>query len=153
MSIFNKIHELFYRRPEKLRSNSTRTERGQYGEDLAAAYCKHTLGFQVIARNWCYKRDELDIICVDAGVLVFVEVRARAANALVGGYHSIDAHKKQVLQRGSKAYINQLQNPPKHVRFDVIEVSLSDDGEGDVRHYGNVPLFSKHYTTSHESRY
>jgi putative endonuclease len=153
MSIFNKIHELFYRRPEKLRSNSTRAERGQYGEDLAVAYCKHTLGFQVIARNWRYKRDELDIICVDAGVLVFVEVRARAANALVGGYHSIDAHKKQVLQRGSKAYINQLQNPPKHVRFDVIEVSLSDDGEGDVRHYGNVPLFSKHYTTSHESRY
>jgi putative endonuclease len=153
MSIFNKIHELFYRRPEKLRSNSTRAERGQYGEDLAVAYCKHTLGFQVIARNWRYKRDELDIICVDAGVLVFIEVRARAANALVGGYHSIDAHKKQVLQRGSKAYINQLQNPPKHVRFDVIEVSLSDDGEGDVRHYGNVPLFSKHYTTRHESRY
>ena len=153
MSIFNKIHELFYRRPEKLRSNSTRTERGQYGEDLAVTYCKHTLGFQLIARNWRYKRDELDIVCLDAGVLVFVEVRARAANALVGGYHSIDAHKKQVLQRGSKAYINQLQNPPKHVRFDVIEVSLSDDGEGDVRHYGNVPLFSKHYTTSHESRY
>jgi len=153
MSIFNKVRELFYGRPEKLASNSTRAERGQYGEDLAADYCKRTLGFQVIARNWRYKRDELDIICVDAGVLVFVEVRARAANALVGGYHSIDAHKKQVLQRGSKAYINQLQNPPKHVRFDVIEVSLSDDGEGDVRHYGNVPLFSKHYTTSHESRY
>lgn len=153
MSIFNKVRELFYGRPKKLASNSTRAERGQYGEDLAVAYCKHTLGFQVIARNWRYKRDELDIVCVDAGVLVFVEVRARAANALVGGYHSIDAHKKQVLQRGSKAYINQLQNPPKHVRFDVIEVSLSDDGEGDVRHYGNVPLFSKHYTTSHESRY
>ena len=153
MSIFNKIHELFYGRPKKLRSNSTRAERGQYGEDLAVAYCKHTLGFQVIARNWCYKRNELDIVWMDAGVMVFIEVRARATNALVGGYHSIDAHKKQVLQRGSKAYINQLQNPPKHVRFDVIEVSLSDDGEGDVRHYGNVPLFSKHYTTSHESRY
>jgi putative endonuclease len=153
MSIFNKVRELFYGRPKKLVSNSTRAERGQYGEDLAVAYCKHTLGFQVIARNWRYKRDELDIICVDAGVLVFIEVRARAANALVGGYHSIDAHKKRVLQRGSKAYINQLQNPPKHVRFDVIEVSLSDDGEGDVRHYGNVPLFSKHYTTRHESRY
>jgi putative endonuclease len=153
MSIFNKVRELFYGRPKKLASNSTRAERGQYGEDLAVAYCKHTLGFQVIARNWRYKRDELDIVCVDTGVLVFVEVRARAANALVGGYHSIDAHKKQVLQRGSKAYINQLQNPPKHVRFDVIEVSLSDDGKGDVRHYGNVPLFSKHYTTRHESRY
>ena len=153
MSIFNKLRELFYGRPKKLAPNSTRTERGQYGEDLAADYCKRILGFKVIARNWRHKRYELDIVCLDAGVLVFVEVRARAADALVGGYHSIDTHKKRVLQRGSKAYINQLQNPPKHVRFDVIDVSLSDEGEGDVRHYGNVPLFSKHYTTSHESRY
>ena len=153
MSIFDKVRELFYVRPKKLASNSTPAERGQYGEDLAADYCKRTLGFKVIARNWRHKRDELDIVCLDAGVLVFVEVRARAADALVGGYHSIDTHKKRVLQRGSKAYINQLQNPPKHVRFDVIDVSLSDEGEGDVRHYGNVPLFSKHYTTSHESRY
>ena len=153
MSIFDKVCELFYGMPKKLASNSTRSERGQYGEDLAADYCKHTLGFKVIARNWRHKRYELDIVCLDAGVLVFVEVRARAADALVGGYHSIDTHKKRVLQRGSKAYINQLQNPPKHVRFDVIDVSLSDEGEGDVRHYGNVPLFSKHYTTRHESRY
>jgi putative endonuclease len=153
MSIFDKVCELFYGRPKKLASNSTRAERGQYGEDLAVDYCKRTLGFKVIARNWRHKRDELDIVCLDAGVLVFVEVRARAASALVGGYHSIDRHKKRVLQRGSKAYINQLQNPPKHVRFDVIDVSLSDEGEGDIRHYGNVPLFTKHYTTSHESRY
>ena len=153
MNIFNKVRELFYGGPIKLASNSTCAERGQYGENLAADYCKRTLGFQVIARNWRHKRYELDIVCLDAGVLVFVEVRARAANSLVGGYHSIDTHKKRVLQRGSKAYINQLQNSPKHVRFDVIDVSLSDEGEGDVRHYGNVPLFSKHYTTSHESRY
>ena len=153
MSIFNKVRELFYGRPKKLALNSTRGERGQYGEDLAADYFKRTLGFQVIARNWRYKKYELNIVCLDSEVLVFVEVCARAASALVGGYHSIDTHKKRVLQRGSKAYINQLQNPPKHVRFDLIDVSLSDEGEGDVRHYGNVPLFSKHYTTSHESRY
>ena len=153
MSIFDKVRELFYGRPKKLASNSTRSERGQYGEDLAADYCKRTLGFQVIARNWRHNRDELDIVCVDAGVLVFVEVRARSADALVGGYHSIDTHKKRCLQRGSKAYINQWQKPPQLGRFDVIDVSLSDEGEGDVRHYGNVPLFSKHYTTSHESRY
>ena len=129
--------------------NSTRGERGQYGEDLAADYFKRTLGFQVIARNWRYKKYELDIVCLDSS-LVFGDT---PSGERTGYYHSIETHKKRVLQRGSKAYINQLQNPPKHVRFDVIDVSLSDEGEGDVRHYGNVPLFSKHYTTSHESRY
>ena len=153
MSIFNKVRELLYWRPKKLASNSICGKRGQYGEDLAADYCKRTLCFQVIALNWRHKRYELDIVYQDAGVLVFVEARARVASALVGGYHSIDTHKKRVLQRGSKAYINQLQNLTKNVRFDVIDVSLSDEGEGDVRHYGNLPLFSKHYITSHESRY
>ena len=153
MSIFNKVSELFYGRPKKLASNITRGERGQFGEDPAADYCKRTLDSQVIARSWRHKRYELDIVYLDTGVLVFVEVCDRAASALVGGYHSIDTHKKRVLQRGSKAYINQLQNPPKHVRFDVIDISLSDEGEGDVRHNGNVPLFSKHYATSHEYRY
>lgn len=147
MSIFNKLRELFCRTPKKLAPNSSRAARGQYGEDLATDYCKRTLGYQVITRNWRHKRDELDIICVDSGVLVFVEVRARAAHALVGGFHSVDRHKKKVLLRGCKAYINQLQNPPKHFRFDVIEVSLSEEGEGNVRHYQNVPLFTKHYTT------
>ena len=43
-------------------SNSTCVERGQYGEDLAADYCKRTFGFQVIARNWRHKSYELDIV-------------------------------------------------------------------------------------------
>ncbi|MFT5837408.1 MAG: putative endonuclease [Candidatus Azotimanducaceae bacterium] len=147
MRIFNSFRDFFCRRPQKLAPNSSRSERGQFGEDLAAHYCKQVLGFKLITRNWRWKRDELDIVCLDGEVLVFVEVRARAAHALVSGFHSVDAHKKKVLQRGCKAYINQLQNPPKHVRFDVMDVAISDTGEGDVRYYGNVPLFSKHYTT------
>ena len=146
MRFFNAIREFFCRRPRKLAPNSSRAERGQFGEDLAADYCRRELGYRVIARNWRWKRDELDIVCLDSDVLVFVEVRARTARALVSGFHSINAHKKEVLLRGCKAYINQLQNPPKHFRFDVIDVSISEDGDGDVRHYSNIPLFSKHYT-------
>lgn len=147
MSIFNKLSDLFCRKRKILGPGSSRAERGQFGEDLAADYCRKTLGYKLIARNWRYKRAELDLICLDGEVLVFVEVRARAADALVSGFHSVDAHKKKILQRGCKAYINQLQNPPKHVRFDVIDVSISADGEGTVRHFGNITLFSKYYTT------
>ncbi|HAZ00099.1 MAG TPA: endonuclease [Opitutae bacterium] len=147
MRIFNALADLFSIKSRKLAPGSTRAERGQFGESLAADYCQRRLGYKVIVRNWRWKRDELDIICLDGDVLVFVEVRSRAAHALVGGFHSVDAHKKKVLQRGCKAYINQLQNPPKHFRFDVIEVSISEEGAGDVRHYCNVPLFSKHYTS------
>jgi putative endonuclease len=147
MKFLNTLLELFSRKPRAVAPGSGRAERGQFGEDLAAEYCKASLGYRVIARNWRCKRDELDIICMDGAILVFVEVRARAAHALVGGFYSIRAHKKKVLHRACRAYINQLQNPPKHFRFDVIDISISAQGEGAVRHYSNVPLFTKHDTT------
>ena len=147
MKIFNALSNLFIGKPEKIAPESSRAERGKFGEDLASNYCKDELGFKMVARNWHWKQYEIDIICLDAGVLVFVEVRSRAAHSLVSGFHSIGKKKKIALQRACKAYINQLQYPPKHIRFDVIEVSISEEGDGELQYYSNVSLFSKHYTT------
>ncbi|TVP77455.1 MAG: endonuclease [Puniceicoccaceae bacterium] len=146
MNFFNQLRQVFSREPKLPGPESSRAARGQYGEDLAAAYCRRELGYAIIARNWRYKRYELDIICRQGPVLIFVEVRARAADALVSGFHSVNWKKKKVLHRACKAYIKQLQNKPKHVRFDIIDISLAPSGEGTVRHYANVPLFSKHDT-------
>lgn len=146
MNLLHRIHRRFFPgRPDLLPAKSSRAERGRYGEDLAERYCRVDLGYRVLARNWHCKKDELDLICLDAEVLVFVEVRARAAEALVSGYASVNARKKKVLQRACKNYLKQLQNPPKHFRFDIVEVRLSDGKPGEVRHYANVPLFHKHY--------
>ncbi|MFU8848269.1 MAG: YraN family protein [Opitutales bacterium] len=147
MNFFHRIQaRLFPKGPKPLPAESTRAERGRYGEDLAEHYCRSELGYRILARNWRSKKDELDLICLDAEVLVFIEVRSRAAAALVSGYASVNAHKKKVLQRGCKSYLKQLQNPPKHFRFDIIEVRLSDGQPGEVSHYANIPLFHKHYT-------
>ena len=128
-----------------LPEGSTRAERGTFGEDLAADHCRRVLGYRVIVRNWRFKRDELDLICKDGEVLVFIEVRARALDALISGFYSVNRHKKDILRRGCGRYLKQLQNPPKHFRFDIIDVSISKEGGGEVRHYTNVPLFHKHF--------
>ena len=153
VNLFHRIRELFFRKgPRALSPGSTRAERGAYGEDLAAAYCRRELGYRQIARNWRYKRDELDLICRDGEVLVFVEVRSRSSSALVSGFHSVGRKKKAILQRACRNYLKQLQNPPKHFRFDVIDVALSKGGQGEVRHYANIPLFQKHYSAeSHKA--
>lgn len=147
MNIFHRIHErLFFKSPKHLPLGSSRAERGRYGEDLAERFCRKELGYRILTRNWRSKKDELDLVCMDQGVLVFVEVRARSKDALVSGYASVNARKKKVLQRACKSYLKELQNPPKHFRFDVIDVSLEEGTCGEVRHYANVPLFHKHYT-------
>lgn len=145
MKFFQHIRERFTGSPKNLPVGAGRAERGRYGEDLAAEYCRRQLSYRVIARNWRHKQDELDLVCRDGGVLVFIEVRARDASALVSGYHSVTSKKKKALQRAAKNYLKQLQNPPKHFRFDVIDIALTEGQPGDLHHYANVPLFSKHY--------
>lgn len=113
---------------------------------MAEQYCKKELGYRVLARNWRSGKDELDLVCMDKQILVFIEVRARAKDALASGYASVDGHKKKVLQRACKSYLKRLQNSPKHFRFDIIDISLAEGASGEVRHYTNVPLFHKHYT-------
>ena len=149
VNLFHQIREKFFNKALVVPGpDSSRAERGQYGENLAARYCRKTLGYRQIARNWRYKRDEVDLICRDGEVLVFIEVRARSGSALVSGFDSVDAKKKQALLRVCKAYLKQLSQPPKHLRFDVIGIVLRDNEPGEVRHYPNIALFSKHYSAS-----
>ena len=144
------IHRILGRfirpQPRHLPPGSGRAERGRFGEDLAEDFCRWDLGYRIVRRNWRRGRDEIDLVCRDGSVLVFVEVRARDEHALVPGYYSVDRHKKRVLQRACKAYMKALRRPPAHFRFDIIEVSISKEGVGRVRHYANVTLFHKHYS-------
>ena len=120
---------------------------GERGERLAADYLRRQ-GYVVVARNWrdpADLRDELDLVCRDGEVLVFVEVKTRAAGALVSGYHAVDKRKKKVVRRAATAYLRKLQPRPHTYRFDVVEISVPNQGDPEVRHYENIELFSKHF--------
>ena len=131
-----------------------RGDRGSRGERVAAEWLRRERNFSVVAQNWRSprdRRDEIDLVCRDGDVLVFVEVKARVAGALVPGYFAVDRRKKRVLKRAAQIYLAQLREKPRTFRFDVVEVSLAKDGgdgngsASEVLHFENVPLFSKHY--------
>ena len=135
---------LFFHWAGRLPENSTRAERGRFGERVARRYCRR-LNYRIVARSWRHKRHEVDLICRDGEVLVFIEVRARKATALVSGYYSVDGRKKAGLELACKAFLRQMSYPAKHFRFDIIEVQLLHDGRGEPRHYKNIELFHKHF--------
>ena len=123
---------------------------GGRSERLAADWLQRERSFSIVARNWRSpkdRREEIDLVCNDGEVLVFVEVKARGADALVPGYHAVDRRKKRVLRRAVKSYLARLPVKPRTFRFDVVEVTLPDAGgaESEVRHFENVPLFSKYF--------
>jgi len=122
---------------------------GTAGERRAEAFLKK-LGFRVLARNWRSPRDhrdELDLICLDGVVVVFVEVKTRSVAALVPGYYTIDRRKKNALRRAADAYLKSfsLDQRPRTFRFDVVEITQSAGGDSEVRHFENIPLFPKNY--------
>jgi len=122
---------------------------GAEGERLAADFLRKQNGYKIVARNWRSpqdRRDEIDLVCRDQEVLVFVEVKTRSADALVSGFHAVNQAKKRILLRACTAYIRALGSaaPPHTFRFDIVEVSHNGDGVApEVRHFENVPLFPK----------
>jgi putative endonuclease len=131
------------------RSKST-PDRGGLGERLAAEWLQRERRFAVVTRNWRSPRDrreEIDLVCSDADVLVFVEVKARAAGALVAGYHAVNVRKRRILRRAIEAYLRQLREKPRTFRFDVVEVAFAEDpaAVAQILHFQNVPLFSKYF--------
>jgi putative endonuclease len=146
--MFRLIRQLFFPR--------ARGDAGADGERRAAHWLERERGFRIVARNWRSprdRRDEIDLVCRDGEILVFVEVKARAGDALVPGYFAVDERKKRALRRAAEAYLAGLRPAPRTFRFDVVEVAWHDTGAAaaaEVRHFENVPLFPKHFRGGHE---
>jgi putative endonuclease len=122
-------------------------ERGAEGERLAAGQLQRQ-GYEVVACNWRNPRDrreEIDLVCRDGDVLIFVEVKTRPDTALVPGFFAVDRRKKRVLRRAIHAYLTRLRRRPRTFRFDVVEVVTSAKRPPEVLHYANVALFPKGY--------
>lgn len=123
-------------------------EAGMRGEQAAADFLRTRQGFSILTRNWRSprdQRDEIDLVCQDGDVLVFVEVKARAEGALVSGFEAVNERKKRALRRAVQAYLGQLAAPPRTFRLDIVEVTLSARLPVQVMHYENAPLFPKGY--------
>lgn len=119
---------------------------GARGEALAARFLKEEAGYCIVMCNWRNprdRRDEIDLVCRDGDVLVFVEVKARSVLALVPGYFAVNDRKKRVLRRACKAYLRSLRPAPRTFRFDIVEIEHGA-AVPTVRHFENVPLFAKH---------
>ena len=102
------------------------TDRRARGDMVEVAALAHLQahGLQLLARNAQARGGELDLVMMDADVVVFVEVRYRASNAFGGGAASVDAAKRRKLVHAALVF---LMRHPRHAnapcRFDVIDAS------------------------------
>lgn len=98
--------------------------RGHQAESLALAHVQ-AAGLRLIARNLRCRAGELDLVCLDDDILVFIEVRTRQHLHYGGAAASVDLHKQQRLIRAAQYWLPRLQQYLQHYRppacrFDVI---------------------------------
>lgn len=98
---------------------------GRRGEELAVEYLERS-GFRILARNVHLRHAELDVVALERGALVFVEVRARSGARFGTGEESVDARKqRRVVAAASELLARGGLPRTARIRFDVIAVDLA----------------------------
>jgi putative endonuclease len=121
--------------PEHLR-------RGQVGEHAAKAHLQ-SHGLKFLTANFRSERGEIDLVFRDADCLVFVEVKTRSSERWTRPAAAVNARKKRLLSACAMDYVRLLNAPRVKLRFDIVEVLLTDGAVREIRHLPNAFTLSQ----------
>jgi putative endonuclease len=109
-------------------------ERGRAAENLAAAYLERR-GWCLLARNWRAGHKEIDLVARRAGVVAFVEVKARAGRSFGHPLEAIHRAKRRDLEYAARTWLAQQPDDPElEYRFDAIWVIGNPGGHHLIEH-------------------
>jgi putative endonuclease len=80
-------------------------------------------GFTIVRRNYRCPHGEMDIVAVEGGTLVFVEVRSTGTDNLERTAASVDDVKQRRLTRLALHFLQQHRLLDRAARFDVLVVN------------------------------
>ncbi|MEQ1932606.1 MAG: YraN family protein [Fimbriimonadaceae bacterium] len=102
---------------------------GDQAEDRAAQFLQDQ-GFTIITRNFSTRSGELDIVALEAEMLVFVEVKLRRASA---PEEAITPTKAKRLRSAAREYLEKMGESLRPYRFDLLAMTANE-----VRHHRQV---------------
>ncbi|MFZ1704960.1 MAG: YraN family protein [Saprospiraceae bacterium] len=106
---------------------------GQAGEDLAVQFLIEK-GYDIIERNWRFKKAEIDIICRKDKVLIFVEVKAKSYTHFGAPEESISTYKENLIIDAASQYMI-LVGHEWEIRFDIISIVFNKDKSFNLNHF------------------
>jgi putative endonuclease len=139
MSLLDKLKARFSgkEKPEHLR-------RGELGEHAAKKHLQRA-GLKFLTANFRSQRGEIDLIFRDDDCLAFVEVKTRSSEDWTRPAAAVDARKRRLLSQTAMDYLRQLKNPEVKIRFDIVEVLLTDGEVREIRHLPNTFAMARPY--------
>ncbi len=107
-------------------------KKGKEAEDMAADFLVQQ-GYEIVERNYRYKRSEIDLIVRRDNWLIFVEVKMRSSDAFGYPEEFVDYKKAKNIVYGAEQYTYD-NNYNGNVRYDVVAISMKN-GEPEIRHF------------------
>lgn len=109
---------------------------GIKGEEISAEYLIKK-GYSILEKNYRSKYGEIDLITLDDKEIVFIEVKTRTNLKYGMPCEAVNNKKKKCIIRTAKQYIyiNKYEN--LDIRFDIIEIYLSEN-KYKINHLKNV---------------
>src|SRR5699024_3702684 len=108
-------------------------ELGRAGEDLAADHLR-SQGYEILARNWCCRDGELDLVAATADLLVVAEVKTRSGREFGSPAAAVTAQKVARIRGLALQWRREQCLRWCPVRFDVIAIDWPVGGSAQVQH-------------------
>jgi putative endonuclease len=111
-------------------------ETGARGEQIAGKFLQ-AKGYDILHSNWRHGRAEVDLIALQEGALVFVEVKTRRGLGFGYPEESVDARKESFLRKAAEAFLDR--HPAYYtLRFDIVAVLLQGEVVQEIVHWEDV---------------
>lgn len=107
-------------------------ETGRKGEEIARNYLE-SRGYIILETNWRFSRAEIDIICKDGEILVFVEVKTRSYDSFGQPEEFVSKSKEKLMMDAATVYMHQV-NHEWEIRFDIISI-ITKGSYHELKHY------------------
>ncbi len=98
---------------------------GKEGEEIAAKYLEGK-GYQILARNYRIKRQEIDIIAQEKESYVFVEVKSRSSSDFGFPEDFLTPQQEGRIRNAATYYLSEQNINAKDIRFDIISILVSE---------------------------
>lgn len=112
---------------------------GYWGESVAAAYLKKQ-GYTVILANYRCLYGEIDLICQDGAVWVFVEVKTRKTANYGCGFDAVNGPKQLHMFRSAQHYLIQAGLGDAPGRFDLVSIDFDSETVYRIQHFKNIQI-------------
>jgi putative endonuclease len=102
--------------------------------ERAAASFLHARGYHVLEHNFRCRGGEIDLIALDGGTLVFVEVKLRRTLSRGAPIEAVTPQKQSRLARAAQSYLAFSGRVFPRIRFDVISV-MRTSARTEITHF------------------